>query len=104
MTLKVSKRGLVPPFLAMDVMRDAAVLERQGRSIMHLEVGQPSTGIPKGAHARIAKLVAEDTLGYTVAHGIQPLRERIAAHYRETEGARVDPEDVFVTIGSSAAF
>jgi len=104
MTLKVAKRGLVPAFMAMDVMREAAALEAQGRKIIHLEVGQPSTGIPKGAHARITKAVAEDTLGYTVAHGIAPLRERIAQHYRETEGAVVNPDDIFVTIGSSSGF
>jgi aspartate/methionine/tyrosine aminotransferase len=104
MSFKIAQRGLVPPFMVMDVMRDAAALEAAGRSIMHLEVGQPSTGIPKGAHASIQKAVAEDTLGYTLAHGIQPLRLRIAQHYRETEGAVVDPEHIFVTTGSSAAF
>ena len=44
-----------------------------------------------------------ETLGYTLALGITPLRERIARHYRERYGVDVDPERIVVT-GSSAAF
>ena len=78
MTFKASLRGQVPPFIVMDVMRDAAALEAQGRSIIHLEVGQPSTGMPQVAAQRISALIGRDKLGYTVADGIAPLRERIA--------------------------
>ena len=47
MAIKTASRGVVPAFLAMDVMRDAAALEAQGRRVVHLEVGQPATGLPK---------------------------------------------------------
>ncbi len=104
MAFKIATRGQVPPFMVMDVMGDAAALERAGRSIIHLEVGQPSTGIPRAALARIEKALQGDALGYTLAHGIPPLRERIAAHYQEMYGVTVSAESIFVTTGSSGGF
>ncbi|MBX7198114.1 MAG: aminotransferase class I/II-fold pyridoxal phosphate-dependent enzyme [Rhodospirillaceae bacterium] len=104
MALKIANRGVVPPFIVMDVLRDALTLEAAGRSVIHLEVGQPSTGIPKKALAAIGRALNDDILGYTMAGGIPPLRARIAAHYKKTDGIDLDPERVFVTMGSSAAF
>ena len=104
MALKAAGRGQVPPFMVMDVMRDAAALERAGRSVIHLEVGQPSTGIPRAALARIEKALHVDALGYTLAHGIEPLRDRIALHYRDMYGVNVPAETIFVTTGSSGGF
>jgi len=104
MSFKAAKRGQVPPFMVMDVMRDAAALERAGRSVIHCEVGQPSTGIPRAALARIEKALHVDALGYTLAHGIEPLRDRIAKHYRDMYGASVPAESIFVTTGSSGGF
>ena len=99
-----SRRGAMPPFIVMDVMRDAAALEAQGRSIVHLEVGQPSTGMPQGAARAVLPRIGREPLGYTVADGIRALRERISAHYADTYGARVAPERIVVTPGSSSAF
>src|SRR4029078_13524314 len=45
-----------------------------------------------------------ETLGHTVALGLPALRERIARHYAERHGVRVEPERVVVTTGSSAGF
>ena len=104
MALKIANRGVVPPFIVMDVLRDALTLEAAGRNVIHLEVGQPSTGIPKKALAAISGPLNDDILGYTMAGGIPPLRAKIAAHYKKTDGIDLDPERVFVTMGSSAAF
>jgi len=105
MSFKVAQRGLVPPFIVMDVMRDATALEAAGRSIIHLEVGQPSTGMPKKAAARVAELLAgSDPLGYTVAGGIPALAARISRYYAEDYGVSVPQDRIFGTIGSSAAF
>ena len=41
-----SKRSQVSPFLAMDVLGAAAQFEREGRSIIHLEVGEPGSPAP----------------------------------------------------------
>ena len=99
-----SRRGLVPPFLAMDMLHAASAREAAGHSVIHLEVGQPGTPAPQAVldAARIA--LATDRIGYTNSLGIAALREAIARHYSEQYGVAVDPGDVVVTTGSSAAF
>ncbi len=104
MTIKLAKRGLIPPFIVMDVMRDANRLEAEGKRILHMEAGQPSTGIPKKAAARVRDIVDQQAHGYTVSHGIPELRQRIADHYRDWYGVKVDADQVFVTTGSSGGF
>ena len=47
--MRNSTRSQVDPFIVMDVMEDARQAEEAGRHIIHMEVGQPSTGAPKGA-------------------------------------------------------
>jgi aspartate/methionine/tyrosine aminotransferase len=105
MSFKVAQRGVVPPFIVMDVMRDATALEAAGRSIVHLEVGQPSTGLPRKASARVAELLSgSDPLGYTVAAGIPALAARISRYYADDYGVTIPADLIFGTIGSSAAF
>lgn len=101
----VSRRsGLVSPFIVMDVMADAAQIERAGGSVVHMEVGQPGHPAPRTARDAVARALAKGTVGYTEALGIWPLRERIARHYREWHGVSVDPARVIVTTGSSGGF
>ncbi len=104
MPLKIADRAKVPPFIVMDVMSAAAAREAAGERVLHLEVGQPGTGLPRAAAARLAPLLQTERLGYTVALGIPALRERIARHYQETQGATVPPERILITTGSSTAF
>src|SRR6185369_11885989 len=104
MPLAPSRRGLVPPFIAMDVMRAANEREAAGHSVIHLEVGQPGTPAPEAVLNAARRALAEDRIGYTDALGIPPLREAIAGHYRAQYGVAVEPSDVVVTTGSSAAF
>jgi aspartate/methionine/tyrosine aminotransferase len=104
MTLKKSSRGQVPPFIVMDVMREANWLEAAGRDILHLEVGQPSTAAPAGVLEAARKAMDTDKLGYTEALGIPPLRSRIAQHYHDMYGIVLAEERVVVTTGSSGGF
>lgn len=46
--MRNSSRSQVDPFIVMDVMQAAAAAEAAGRHIIHMEVGQPGTGAPKG--------------------------------------------------------
>jgi aspartate/methionine/tyrosine aminotransferase len=103
--LQPSRRGAaIAPFIVMDVMQAAAEREAQGHGVIHMEVGQPGTPAPRAALARAAQALERETLGYTVALGLPALRERIARHYAERYGVRVEPERVIVTTGSSAGF
>lgn len=105
MALKIAQRGTVPPFIVMDVMRAAAEREAAGGATLHLEVGQPSTGLPRRAAEAVQALLASgQPLGYTVALGLPELRSRIAGHYRRVHGVEVPAERVVATMGSSAAF
>ena len=104
MTLKVSGRGHLPPFIVMDVMTAAAEREAQGVGVLHLEVGQPATPAPAGVIAAAKAALDKDRLGYTVARGIPALRERIVRHYEDTYGVSVPAERVVATTGSSGGF
>ncbi|MGB8841649.1 MAG: pyridoxal phosphate-dependent aminotransferase [Aliidongia sp.] len=104
MVLKQSRRGRIPPFIVMDVLREANRLAAAGADIVHLEVGQPSTGAPSRVLEAAERLLHASPLGYTDALGIPALRARIAAHYGTCYGVTVDPARVAVTVGASGAF
>jgi aspartate/methionine/tyrosine aminotransferase len=99
-----SARSGVPPFMVMDVMAAAARLEAQGRTVVHMEVGQPAAGAPASAIGAVQAALGNGPHGYTAALGIGPLRRRIALSYAQWHGVEVDPERVVITTGSSAAF
>lgn len=104
MVLKVSRRGRIPPFIVMDVMRDANRLQAEGEDVIHLELGQPATAAPTGVIEAAKHALEHDRIGYTEAFGIMALRKRIAAHYLATQGVEVDPDRIAVTTGSSGGF
>jgi aspartate/methionine/tyrosine aminotransferase len=102
--LKVSKRGNVPPFIVMDVMRATFEREAAGETVLHMEVGQPGTGAPQGVLESIAITMRDDRMGYTDAFGLMDLRLAIQAHYASTYQVDVPVEQIVVTTGSSGAF
>lgn len=104
MALKRSIRGQVPPFIVMDVMAEANRRDVAGEDVLHLEVGQPSTGAPSGVIEVAQATLVSDKLGYTEALGIDPLRERIARYYGETHDIDLAADRVVVTTGSSGGF
>jgi aspartate/methionine/tyrosine aminotransferase len=105
---QVSNRGASAPFIAMEVMREAAVLAAQGgahgKRIIQLAVGQPSTGAPHLVREAAARALGKSRLGYTDSMGILKLREAIARHYDEHYGQSVSPDRIIVTSGSSGGF
>jgi len=102
--MRISKRSDVDPFIVMDVMEAARLEEAKGRSIIHMEVGQPGTGAPQMARDFLTGQMAQDTLGYTVALGRPDLRARIAQLYLDWYGVTLSPDRIVVTAGSSAGF
>jgi aspartate/methionine/tyrosine aminotransferase len=102
--LQPSARSGVPPFMVMDVMAAAARLEAQGRTIVHMEVGQPAAGAPTSAIAAVRSALGDGPHGYTATLGIASLRRRIAQAYEQWNGLAIDPDRIVVTTGSSAAF
>ena len=104
MVLKVSRRGAIPPFIVMDVMRAANDRAASGADVLHLEVGQPSTGAPTKVIEAAQAALRGDTIGYTEAFGVPALRRRIARHYCDFYDVAVDPARIVLTTGSSGAF
>ena len=102
--MRVSTRADVDPFIVMDVMEAARRAEEGGRHIIHMEVGQPGTGAPKGAVDAVARAMADGPLGYTVALGLPELRARIARMYGEWYDVDLNPDRVVITPGSSGGF
>ncbi|SFU06303.1 pyridoxal phosphate-dependent aminotransferase [Sedimentitalea nanhaiensis] len=102
--MRNSTRSQVDPFIVMDVMEAARRAEESGRRIIHMEVGQPGTGAPKGAVRALAGELQNDALGYTVALGLPTLRRRIAQLYGDWYGVDLNPERVVITPGSSGGF
>ncbi len=102
--LKVSSRGMIPPFIVMDVMRAANERAASGKDVVHLEVGQPSTPAPRLVLEAAKQALDNQVLGYTDAFGIPPLREKISAYYQTRYGVSIGPEQIVVTTGSSGGF
>jgi aspartate/methionine/tyrosine aminotransferase len=70
-----------------------------------MEVGQPGTGLPEGAKRAVsAALQSGNVLGYTEGLGRPSLRARIAAHYADWYGTKIDANRIAVTFGASGAF
>ncbi|PWB79396.1 MAG: 1-aminocyclopropane-1-carboxylate deaminase [Methylocystaceae bacterium] len=99
-----SRRSAVAPFLAMDVLREARELERQGRKIVHMELGEPGAPAPLAVRDAAAEALRKGVIGYAEALGQADLRERIARHYAKEYGVDVAPARIVVTTGSSGAF
>ena len=102
--MRISTRSAVDPFIVMDVMQAASAAEAAGRHIIHMEVGQPGTGAPKGAASALTAAMDQGPLGYTVALGLPALRARIARMYGEWYNVDLDPARVVITPGSSGGF
>lgn len=81
----------------------AADLERQGRHIIHMGIGEPDFTAPQSVIDAAARAMADGRLQYTSATGLPELRAAIAAHYLSKYGVDVSPERIIVTAGASAA-
>lgn len=91
----------IAPFHAMTISRRAYQLEAMGRSIIHMEFGQPSTGAPAATIALAHELLDKPDNGYWESAG---LKARIARHYADSHGLNIDPEQLVLTCGASPAF
>ena len=93
----------ISPFYAMEVLERAQELERQGRSIIHLEIGEPDFSTPECIKKAAEKAIREGKTRYTASLGLSELREAITEHYLEKYGVSVSPNQIIVTNGSSPA-
>ncbi|HJU21180.1 MAG TPA: aminotransferase class I/II-fold pyridoxal phosphate-dependent enzyme, partial [Casimicrobiaceae bacterium] len=95
--------GAIEPFHVMEVQTAARALEAAGRSVIHMEIGEPDFPTPEPVLEAARRAIADGHLHYTSALGLPELREAIARDYASRYGVDVDPQRVIVTSGSSAA-
>lgn len=93
----------IGPFQVMDLLARARALEAQGRSIIHMEIGEPDFTSPAPIMAAAQQALQDKLTHYTPALGLPELREAIAAHYQRSYGVDVSAERIVITPGASGA-
>lgn len=84
---------------AFETLAKAKELERQGQSIVHLEIGEPDFDTPQHIIDAAKQALDDGFTHYGASAGQLELREAIAKHQTERQGYNVSPDDVIVTPG-----
>lgn len=102
--LKFSDRAnAITPFYAMAFSEKASALEAKGHHVVRLNIGEPDFGAPGPVVQAMQDVMERAELPYTSALGLPALREAIAGFYLQRHGVAVNPDNVVVTAGASAA-
>ena len=87
----------------MALLARAQELEAQGRSIIHMEIGEPDFPTPGPICEAGMKALERGEIFYTPATGLPELRREVAGFYRARYGVELPPERVLITTGASGA-
>ncbi len=99
-----SRLDEIEPFHVMEVLKRAAELEKAGRSVIPMCIGEPDFPPPQPVlDAAQAALASGAAMRYTAAIGLPALRAAISDHYRDAFGVDVPASRIVVTAGASAA-
>jgi aspartate/methionine/tyrosine aminotransferase len=90
----------IEPFRAIVISRLAHALKAEGRNVIHMEFGQPSTGAPPRAITEAHRVLDSDAMGYWES---APLKARIARLYQDRYGVTITPDRLLLTCGASPA-
>ena len=99
-----SNRSNVDSFYVMSLLAKASSLEKKGKEIFHFELGEPQISTPPPIIEEIKKLLKLNLPGYTPSNGIEKLRIEISKFYHIKYKVDVNPNQIFITNGSSGAF
>ncbi len=103
-SLPVARRMAgIEPFQVMDLLARARSLEAQGRSIVHMEIGEPDFPTAGPIVEAGCRALRAGHTHYTPAAGLPALREAIAADYARRHGVAIDARRILVTPGASGA-
>ena len=91
----------IEPFEVMEVLSRAHALERAGRRVVHMEIGEPDFTAPQPVVEAGVRALREGRTAYTATLGLPALRETVAAHYGARFGERLPAERVVITAGAS---
>ena len=84
---------------AFKILARANALEAQGKSIIHLEIGQPDFKTPRNIIEAAYKAMNEGKTGYTPTPGVIPLRETIARYVESYKGLKTCADEIVVVPG-----
>lgn len=93
----------IEPFYVMDLLAHARRLESEGRSIIHMEVGEPDFATPEPIRYEAKSVLEKNPIHYTPALGLPELREAISIFYRQRYDLEIPAARIVVTPGSSGA-
>ncbi|MGH9491030.1 MAG: pyridoxal phosphate-dependent aminotransferase [Terriglobales bacterium] len=85
---------------AYEVLARARALEAEGRSVIHLEIGEPDFPTPAHILEAGAQALRDGYTHYATTPGLPVLREAIAASVQQSHGVSVSPDEVVVTPGA----
>jgi aspartate/methionine/tyrosine aminotransferase len=85
---------------AFEVLARAKALEKQGKDIVHLEIGEPDFDTPKNIKDAAVKALNAGYTHYTPSAGMPELRQAVADYISKTRKLDVKPEEVVVTPGA----
>ena len=99
--LTARRAAEIEPFEVMDVLSRAQALERAGRRVVHMEIGEPDFTAPAPVVEAGIRAMRDGRTAYTATLGLHALREAIAGHYRNRFKVNLDPERIAITSGAS---
>ncbi len=99
MTQLASRQANLGTETAFETLAKAKELERQGKSIIHLEIGEPDFDTPEHIRNAAKQALDDGFTHYGASAGQLELREAIAKHQSERQGYDVSPKNVIVTPG-----
>lgn len=94
-----ARMGSIGTESAFEVSARARALEAQGKSIIHLQIGEPDFDTPANVREAAKRALDDGATHYAPFAGIPALREAIAADVALRKGVTADPSQVFVTVG-----
>jgi aspartate/methionine/tyrosine aminotransferase len=101
--LTARRAAEIEPFEVMDVLSRAQALERAGRRVVHMEIGEPDFTAPAPVVEAGIRALRDGRTSYTATLGLASLRDAISVHYAARFGAHVPPERIAITSGASGA-
>ena len=83
-----SKRSSIDNFLVMQILSNANEIEKKGRRVIHLELGEPLKKTPQLVLDEVKKNLNISLPGYTPSNGIPELRNAISNFYKQYNRCR----------------
>ena len=105
MNLQITQRmNGFSSFFVMELLQRAKELEKLGKNIIHMEIGESDMSTPVGVVNAGLEFLKKGDVKYTPAAGLPELRKKIVDYYQQTYAVDLSPERIFITPGASGAF